>query len=161
VPEAVLPARKSTFDLALSHGVLMYTPDPLAHLQVLHDEVRPGGLVSILTKGKDGARERLIRQGDEAAVRQLNVSDRLTNRLKEDVLAVTPESMQVMLGQAGLRLVDWYGVRIKSDEDFRPITEVTELEMADIIGEEVRLSSDENLRHMGQMLHFIATREDT
>lgn len=159
-PEEILGDEAGQYDVVTSHGVFMYVDDPAAHLRLLHDTVREGGIVSILTKGKKGSIERLEKAGKVEVAAQLAATNRMVNNLGEDVLAVDEEAMRAMLGQAGLHVVQWYGVRLVSDEDRRKIGDVPARELADILGDEIRQSSDERVRARGQMLHFICQKDD-
>ncbi|TNF84833.1 MAG: tRNA 5-methoxyuridine(34)/uridine 5-oxyacetic acid(34) synthase CmoB [Gammaproteobacteria bacterium] len=55
IPFENLPV--NSFDLVLSMGVVYHRPDPLAHVQALHDQTRPGGRVLleslVVTDGPD------------------------------------------------------------------------------------------------------------
>ncbi|HSH18737.1 MAG TPA: methyltransferase domain-containing protein [Candidatus Saccharimonadales bacterium] len=158
--EAILRADAEQYDVVLSHGVLMYVPDPEAHLNLLHDKVRPGGIVSILTKGKEGSLQRLRQAGKHDEADRLHQTGRMINNLGFDVLAVDEPEMSRLLGGAALRLTAWYGVRITSDADNRKIAEVPVDEMSNIIEDEIRFAAEPSMRAKGQMLHFICTREE-
>jgi S-adenosylmethionine-dependent methyltransferase len=160
-PVRLLQDATATYDAVLSHGVMMYMDDPAAHLRMLHDVVKPGGIVSILTKGKDGSMMRLFAEDRPDDALELNRTDRVSrNNLGENVLAVDKKSMQKMLSGAGLRLLGWYGVRIVTDADARNIAGVPKKQLSQIVKLETALSRKKSVKGMGQMLHFICEREE-
>lgn len=159
-PEEILAEDKNTYDLVLSHGVLMYLDNPQSHLNLLGATVKPGGIVSILTKGRAGSLFRLLHKQDVSAADELVKTDRLVNNLGQDVLVVSENSLTPMLQIARLSLCQTFGVRSASEFDDRPITELTNEELALIIKIEAKLGSDENTKGIGQMLHFICKKEE-
>lgn len=158
-PEELLVGVKDSYDLVLSHGVVMYIDNPQAHLDLLGRVVKPSGTVSVLTKGKAGSLLRLLHKQDTGAALELQKTNHLTNNLEEHVLAVTKESFVPMLRAAGLSLLQSFGVRIATEFDYRPITALPAQELASIIDIEARLGSNEDTKGMGQMLHFICKQE--
>ncbi len=158
-PNRVLAGADASYDLVLSHGVLMYLDDPQDHLDLLGKLVKPGGIVSVLTKGKAGSLFRLLHKRDIQAATILQASDRLTNNLGENVLAVNEAAFRVMLKLAHLSLWRSFGVRIATEFDYRRIAELPDGELASIINIEAGLGSDESTKGLGQMLHFISKPE--
>lgn len=158
-PEQALQGFDEEFDVVLSHGVLMYVNEPAQHLVLLGQVVREDGIISILTKGKEGSLLRLMERGDTAKAIELEKTNQLVNNLGEEVLAVSDDLMAQMLGETALRIAEWYGVRIVTDKDRRQHKEVPREELDSILKIEQRLSSEKSVRGMGQMLHFIARKK--
>lgn len=158
-PEEVLSGIDNEYDLVLSHGVFMYLDDPQAHLNLLGRVVKPGGMVSVLTKGKAGSLLRLMHNREVSAAVELQETGHLINNLGENVLAVNEEAFNLMLKTARLSLYRSFGVRIATEFDYRPHTELPEAELVAIIDLETMLGSDEKTKGMGQMLHFICKPE--
>lgn len=143
------------YDLVLSHGVLMYVEDPQAHLNLLRSKVKNDGTVSLLTKGKTGGMLRLMTRQQPERAHELNMSGKLVNNLGESVLAVDEVSIHQLLESSNLELIEWYGVRVVSDEDNRALPEVDQEELDKIITIESDLSRKTSTKGIGQMLHFI------
>jgi tRNA (mo5U34)-methyltransferase len=67
-----IPAGGAAFDTAFSMGVLYHRRDPLEHLRVLHDLLRPGGELVLETLiVADGSTEALIPDGRYARMRNV------------------------------------------------------------------------------------------
>lgn len=147
-----------SFDLVLSHGVLMYMEDPQAELNRLSRLIRPGGYLSLLNAGIFGKLERYEQKGDQTMVDSLRLSGYYTNNMQQKARAFLPQELEVMIDSAGLKTVDWFGVRIKSDDDNRKVDDVPVLHLNRLIREELSLSRDKTTRPQGQMLHFVARK---
>jgi SAM-dependent methyltransferase len=149
------------FDLVLSHGVLMYDlKDPETHVAKLFELVRPLGHVSLLTKGYEGARERLEQVGSQGKLKQFQTTNgQFTNRIGVEAKAYTPKALEQFIVQAGGVVLDWYGVRIDSDNDFRPYRQLPSQELQSVLEHERKLESNAEEKHRGQMLHFVAQKQ--
>jgi len=159
-PQILLADVVNKYDAVLSHGVLMYLLERASqHLSLLSRVVKPRGIVSILTKGKPGSIQRLINRKEFEAAIELETTNRMSNNLGEEVLAVSDKSMNEMLQASSLKLKRWYGVRIVTDTDFRPYKDVSGQQLQSFLTIEKQLSVSGANKGMGQMLHFIATKE--
>jgi len=150
--------KPGSFDMALSHGVLMYLVRPELHLQDLSRLCKPGGLVSLLTKGYGGTLMRLAAAGDVEASAHLVHSGQSINALGVITEAYDPGQIENMIEDANLRVVDWFGVRVLFDQDQRQLQDVAPRELAEILKLERNAATDLSLRGVGQMLHFIAEK---
>lgn len=149
--------KKETYDVVLSHGVVMYSLDnPGKHIRTLAGLAKPKGWVSILTKGYDGAVSRAMQQGQFIDLPQLVKERRVRNNLGVETWAFQPHDVFMMIQKAGLRLQDWYGVRVSSDHDNRPIEKVPDQELATVLNIERTQARQASTKGMGQMLHYIA-----
>ena len=147
------------FDLVLSHGALLYQSKPEEYITKLCNLVRPLGALSLLTAAKLGKLQRFKQKGDQAAIDKLLLSSRYTNNLGLDATAHLPNELTDLLVRQGFSRQAWFGVRIKSDEDRRPVDEVPVFHKNRILAEEIRLSKDRQHRPQAQLLHFIAGRD--
>lgn len=105
------------YDLVCCHGVLMYLPSSVPAIERLASWVKPGGHLSVLTKNgsavgfREGLKQqydvaiRLIERGALASPGNLGVQTR----------GDTVPTLVRYLRDAGLRVADWYGVRIFHD----------------------------------------------
>ncbi len=160
-PVAVLSTIRNRYDVVLSHGVLMYLDNPQEHIDLLGDKVKATGIVSLMTKGRHGAVNQLFNEQRPNEAQDLMKSGRFINHLGRGVQAVTPEAVEDFLrhtqelGRMALGIVDWFGVRIVTDGDYRRTVTVEADELKTIRQEEITRSRDESTKGMGQMLQFI------
>ncbi len=154
-PAEILKDVTNEYDLVMSHGVMMYLDDPQAHLGLLARVVKREGVVSILTKGRNGSLVRLLNKQDYQAAIILRQTGRLTNNLGENVLAVNFDDMEARLVEADLHSVARFGVRIATDNDRRLVHDIPDKELKTILDCEHLLGSDPTTMGLGQMLHFI------
>lgn len=145
-----------TFDVILSHGVLMYElENPAGQLQGLSDRLRTGGVLSLLTKGRAAASRQV--KGPEAQER-FEATGEYVNRRGLLARSYDPGELDEMLEQTGLEPIAHYGVRVFSDEDERRVEDVPAEDMSAIIEREVAASRDASLVEQGEMLHIIARK---
>lgn len=120
------------FDAALCHGVLMYLEDPRPMIHALSALVRPGGVVSVLTKNAAALAARPALEGRYRDALSLLEADRDPGRLGVVTRGDTVEDLTRSFEEAGLGLEGWYGVRVFTDhhgermpgEDLRSVLEL-------------------------------------
>ena len=151
------------YDLVLSHGVFQYELEkPTKHLETLVRLAKPGGLISLLTKGQIGGLHRLKRRGASPnEIEQLHLTGRSINGVGADTMAYPYELLEEKLRRAGAPVIAFAGVRIRSDEDYRLWREVDYHERKKILENEFRDGKDPRMRNNGRMLHIIAQRQKT
>ncbi len=150
--------KADSYDVVLSHGVAMYTDDPEAFITSLSQLLKPAGTLSLLEKGWAGAYSRVVAEQDYSAANQLRREDKFTNHMGKLVWAFRPETLQGYLTGLGLRNLEWKGVRIAHDADYRLTIELSEAEQESVLAVEQALGAAHETRGMGQMLHFIAQK---
>lgn len=147
------------FDMAISHGVLMYCDDPMVHIKYTVASLKPGGYLSLLTNNYGGAKTKLQAKGADGqkALDKLKETHTSTNNLGIEVWAHTRGQIEEMLSVAGLKVLQVRGVRSEHDYDDRSWMEVTEKELNRILERERELGKDESyMDEKAQMLHYIA-----
>ncbi len=143
------------FDVIFSHGVLMYElDDPQGQLDALATRLNERGILSLLTKGYQAARNQVSADQLEG----FEKSGDYTNRLGRPARAYSFDELEAMVAKAGLEPVARYGMRIFCDDDQRPIDEVPAEELNAIVAKEVVASRDPALMEQAQMLHIIAKK---
>jgi len=152
-----LPSAEGSFDLVLSHGVLMYQDNPQAEVDKLVRLLKPGGTLSLLTKGLVGARIQAAQNRDADRLRSLNQDGSYVNEMGP-ARAYSAAKLRTFIENSGLDIIDWFGVIISSDDRREPIDEVSETELTALFWKELMLSRDPHQRHKGQMLQFIARK---
>lgn len=149
-----------TFDVVLSHGVLMYLKEPGAHLATIHERLAPKGVLSLLTKGYRGAYIWHEWAGYQEELRRLEQEGgRYMTNMNVEATAYRPEQIMTMMHQAELSVLKWFGVRVDHFHDRRPLQEVDAAEWQSILGLERQLARGRHSRHKGQMLQYIASRQ--
>ncbi|WP_063910175.1 methyltransferase domain-containing protein [Herbidospora yilanensis] len=103
------------FDLVCCHGVLMYAENPHAFLNDLASAVRPGGLVSLLTKNADGLAMRPALEGRWADAVAVLGAGSVEGNLGVSSRADALSAVEAILGEAGVTTCQWYGVRVFTD----------------------------------------------
>lgn len=155
--ERTLPAQ--TFDVVLSHGVLMYCiDDPEAHIRTISQLAKPGAIISVLTKGYAGTLDRFLSKSDVPGVQELMATEQCVNNLEKHVWAFKPEHVQELLGKYALELLEWRGVRVATDHDRRRVDTIPQQEWEQIMESERFLGQEPSTRGLGQMLHYIARK---
>jgi protein-L-isoaspartate O-methyltransferase len=147
------------FDLVTVHGVAMFQARPTTLLKAAITRVKPGGIISIVEKGYAGAIARSIRENDHDNLRMLLASHRCINHLKQDVYATKPDELSKLLEQNGCEVLEWFGIRLITDEQDIQVNTINKQELAEILSAEYEQGRDPSIRGQGQLLHFIARRK--
>lgn len=147
-----------SFDLVLSHGVLLYQDNPNEELTRIASLIKPRGYLSLLTAGLYGKRERFERQGRSAAARLLESTGVYRNDLDIRAHAYLPQDLEAMLELAGLETQQWFGVRTNPSDDNSPLADIPAFHRNRRLDEELRASRDPARKANGQLLHFIARK---
>ncbi len=104
------------FALVCCHGVLMYLPSLVDGIAELVRAVRPGGLLSVLTRNQPSLAMRAGMQGDWVGARASFDARYYRNRVGlADVRADQPAEVAAVLARAGAPVVAAYGVRLFTD----------------------------------------------
>lgn len=110
------PARHGEFDLVCCHGVVMYLDSVGPAIGALASVVRPGGLLSVLTRNRAGIAMRAGMTGDWAGALAGFDARRYDNRIGvADVRADEPDEVAAAFAAVGVDRTAWYGVRLFSD----------------------------------------------
>jgi len=160
------------FDVVLLLGVLMYLPASQPVIAELAAQLAPGGFLALAVRSPASAVWRpAARQDwpaalaafDEYAAAQRDGRDmRYINEIgtparTDDLAAITAEG-----GKLGLRLENWYGVRIAVDPDeVDPDPPHDPRQLAALFDVEERLGSTDPYRQLGQLAHLIMRRTTT
>lgn len=110
------PETRGQFDLVCCHGVVMYLPSLNAAIAALATTLRPGGLVSVLTRNRAGIAMRAAMTGDWSAAMTGFDATHYGNRLGvANVRADEPAEVEAAFAAANVERLDWYGVRLFTD----------------------------------------------
>lgn len=144
------------FDAVCCHGVLMYLPSLGESVAALAGAVRPGGVVSVLTRNRAGIAMRAGMAGDWAGALAGFDARTYTNRLGiAGVRADEPEEVAAALAAAGVDVAAWYGVRLFIDHwgDVRPPDDLEA-----IVAAEAEAGRRDPYRRLAALTHTVGVR---
>lgn len=146
-----------SFDLVLSHGVLMYQPDPRAFLVAHVALMRDGAMLSLLTKNSLSLAYRAAHEGKlEEAMRLLDDSQS-AGHLGQLTQAHSPQEISDWLFGIGATITSWVGVRIFADH-FDETAVVTAEQRDSYFELEWRAAPLPSFRATAPLVHIIARR---
>ncbi len=144
-----------SFDAVLCLGVLMYLEDPRPMIQQLAAIGRPGALVCVLAKNASALALRPGLEGRYKDALAALDADRDLGRLEVVTRGDTVEGLSALFEEAGLGVVQWYGVRMFTDHlgDRPPGSELPE-----ILKLEWEASRRDPYRAVARLIHLIGQR---
>jgi SAM-dependent methyltransferase len=104
-----------SYDGICCHAVLMYLDDPEAALRALRSQARPGAVLSLLEKNRDGLALRPGLRGDFEEARRVLDSPISTGNLGIPNRARTADEWYQLLSATGWSARSWVGIRLFSD----------------------------------------------
>ena len=145
-----------TFDAVLCHGVLMYVDEPNELEEALADLAAPNAIVSIVQKNARVLATRPALAGRWREALEAFDAERQVNGLDLDTRAETVESLSARMGQHGVDLLAWYGVRLFTDgwTADRPATDSEE----DVLAVELEASRRDPYRQLSRLFHYVGRR---
>jgi len=145
-----------SYDLVLSHGVLQYElDDPLGQLTRLAERLKPGGMLSLLTKNRRSARGMITSASALAVFEQTGV---YSNNLGVDCKAYSRNEIRDLLSQAGFIVARDYGVRIHNNGDNETLAKIAPRKLRSILAMEIADSREPGLVEEARMIQTIAIR---
>ncbi|HEX9236679.1 MAG TPA: methyltransferase domain-containing protein [Actinomycetota bacterium] len=141
-----------SFDAILCHTVLLYLDDPGTALEQLRTLARPGAVLSILEKNRDGLPLRPGFAGDYAEALRVLDDPVAAGRLGVPNRARSVGELRSLLLAAGWRSEDWIGVRLFSDM----VLTLDEDRYADLLALDRVAGSREPYRRLARLIHLLA-----
>lgn len=154
---ADLPTHR--YDVVCCHGVVMYLDRLADSVECLAAAVRPGGLLSILTRNRAGIAMRAGMSGHWADALDGFDARHYDNRIGvPDVRADEPDEVFDALAAAGIETAAWFGVRLFTDHwgDIDPPTDAEELES--LLTAEREAGRRDPYRRLAALTHTIGRR---
>jgi SAM-dependent methyltransferase len=159
------------YDAVLLLGVLMYLPASQPVIAGLAARVAPGGFLAVAVRTATSARWRpAARQDWLAALAAFGEYDRARtegrdmryiNEIGAPARADDLGALTDLAAASGLRLENWYGVRIAVDPDeLDPAPPSDPRQLAALLDVEERLGATDPYRQLGQLAHLILRKED-
>jgi 2-polyprenyl-3-methyl-5-hydroxy-6-metoxy-1,4-benzoquinol methylase len=145
------------FDLVACHGVMMYQSHDSRFVRYLSEVLEDDGKLSLVVKNGDALAYRAAASGQLTDARRL-ITDRQTSvgRLGVATKAHRLSSLVMTLGDHGLAIEDWFGVKVFSDTMTGPIEPGA---MHDLIELEIVASRADPYRASGRLIHALARRK--
>ena len=155
VDDALKKYGSESFDLVLSHGVIMYQGDPAAFVGRLLQLVRPEGMLSLLAKNSDGMAFRAAKEASiDEAIRLLDDSGGL-GHLGVTTKAQSIQELAEMAFAAGATVRSWAGVRVFTDSPDESLFEADEEKIIEL---EWRAAQRDPHRRTAALLHVLFFR---
>ena len=159
------------YDAVLLLGVLMYLPASQPVIAGLAAHVAPGGFVAAAVRTATSALWRpAARQDWQAALAAFGEYDRAQaegrdmryiNEIGAPARADDLDALTALATASGLRLENWYGVRIAVDPDeLDPAPPSDPSQLAALLDVEERLGATDPYRQLGQLAHLILRKAD-
>ena len=148
---------RSSFDVVLCHGVLMYFSDPDPLLDAIAHVVAPGGMVSLLVRNGDALAMRPGLLGDWDAAGQAFDAVAYLNRIGVDARADRLQDLTDALARRQIPVIRWYGVRVFTDAAASDAPLPEDATLNAIVRCEERAGRTDPYRHVAALLHLIAT----
>lgn len=145
------------FDAVCAHGLLMYLDDADEALGLLAERVKPGGVLSVTFRNRDGLAFRPgMRRNWQAAIAAFD-TDSYINELGVQARAHTLDDIAQTVSQLGLSVDTWYGVRLFTDtaESDEP-TPQDDLEL--LLQAEWLAGQRDPYRRLASQIHLVARR---
>jgi S-adenosylmethionine-dependent methyltransferase len=151
---------RSSFDVVLCQGVLMYFADPAPLLDAIAHVVVPGGIVSLLVRNGDALAMRPGLLGDWDGVGKAFDGVAYRNRIGLDARADRLADLTATLARRRMPVVQWYGVRVFTDTAASDAPLPDDATLDAIVQSEERAGRTDPYRHVAALLHLIAKREE-
>lgn len=169
VDDLAAATRGEAYEVVLLLGVLMYLPASEPVIAELAARVVPGGLLAIAIRSTVSALWRpAARQDWRAARAAFDEYDAAraegrdmyyTNEIGSPARADDLPALVAGAARHGLRLEQWYGVRIAVDAEERdPPPPEDPAELAALLDVEERLGATDPYRQLGQLTHLVLRR---
>ena len=145
---------KEVFDAVLCHGVLPYVEDPKPLIDSICNLCSPGGVISIVAKNKKTLAVSPALDGRWAEALAAFDASSQVNRLGFNTRADTVEDLTRLLDKNGVKIVEWFGVRLFTDNWFNSEPE----DLDDLMAVEVEASRRDPYRRLSRLFHIIGAK---
>jgi SAM-dependent methyltransferase len=145
------------FGAVLSHGVILYVPEPAPFVAALADLAEPGGIVSLVAKNARTLASRPALRGNWAEALAAFDASHQVNGLGVDTRGDTLEDLTATLAAVGVRRVAWYGVRLFTDGWTRQDAAAGGED--EILAVEFEASRRDPYRLLSRLFHIVGVRE--
>ena len=152
-------AGRSSYDVVLLHGVLMYLEDPAPMLRAAVECLRPGGLLSVVARNGAALAMRPGMRGQWAAALDAFDASTYRNEIGVDARADSLADLTARLHSLGLVEDAWYGVRTFSDRvSVDEPAPSDPRELAALLDAEERAGRTDPYRGIATLVHVVARK---
>ena len=155
----------AAYDVVLCHGVLMYLPKPAPAIAELARCAAPGAIVSVVARNSDALAWRPARRHEwETALDLLDEQERAladgrdafyVNEIGVRARADRVDELIRTFEREGLRVEQWYGIRLASDDVAVDTPTPPADELARIVEVEERLGRTDPYRRLATLVHVL------
>lgn len=142
-----------SFDVVLCHGVLMYFPDPDPLLADISTVTAPGGMLSLLVRNGDALAMRPGLLHDWAGTARAFDGLGYTNRIGVEARADRLDDLSVRLAVHGLKVTEFYGVRVFNDTAADDATVPDDID--ELLACEERAGMTDPYRRVAALTHLV------
>ncbi|HKX66633.1 MAG TPA: methyltransferase domain-containing protein [Intrasporangium sp.] len=156
----------AAYDVVMCHGVLMYLPESGPAIAELARCAAPGALVSVVARNADALAWRPASRRDWAGVlATLDEQDQAiaerrdpwyVNEIHVRARADRLDELTARFERERLRVEQWYGIRVASDDVGVDTPAPPPAELARIVEVEDRLGRTDPYRRLGTLVHVVA-----
>ncbi|MEQ4722770.1 methyltransferase domain-containing protein [Nonomuraea sp. B19D2] len=145
-----------SFDVVLCHGLLMYFDDPGPLLADLARLLTSGGMLSLLVRNGDALAMRPGLMGAWPEALRAFEGDHYVNRLGVQARADRLGELTRRLAVHGLKVREWYGVRVFCDAvpDDEPVPD----DLEELLAAEERAGRTDPYRRVAALTHLICEK---
>jgi len=144
------------FDLVCCHGLFMYLDARRAPLKALFDRLQVGGRVSITFRNANALAMRPGLRGEWGKALEAFDSASYVNDLGLPAMADRFDDIEAHLRATGLKIINWYGVKVLNDAISADTPIPSDAELALLLDAEQRACEIDPYRMMGSQFHVIA-----
>jgi S-adenosylmethionine-dependent methyltransferase len=144
------------FDVVCAHGLLMYLDDRATAIASLASRLRPRGRLSLTFRNGHALAMRPGLRRDWVGAIESFDADAYVNELGVPATADRLEAVGRDLAAVGLRIVEWFGVRVFNDGVAAETTIPRDEDLALLFEAEDRAGRRDPYRWLGSQLHVIA-----
>ena len=149
-----------SFDVVMAHGLLNYLADTRAALATLTERLAPAGILSFTFRNGHALAMRPALRRDWAGALDAFHSSSYVNELGVEAEAHRLENIEAILRDLGVRIENWFGVRIFNDAMPSTAAVPGDDELAALLEVEDRAGRQDPYRWMAAQFHVIASHAD-
>ena len=140
----------------LCHGVIPYFDDPDPLVKALSRLATSGGIVSVVAKNAHALAVRPAQRKDWPATLAAFDARCQRNELGLETRGDTPEELSVLLVAHGVEPLDWYGVRLFTDDfgRFEGVVDPSD----PVLAAELEASRRDPYRQLSRLFHLVGVR---
>jgi S-adenosylmethionine-dependent methyltransferase len=148
----------STFDAVFCHNVIQYSPDPASLLEQLHEVLRPGGMLSLITVNRYSLpyKAAFFQHDLAQALASLDEATQPTTIFGIPMTTYAAEELRDHLAAQGFEVTNHYGIRCICDYWGDNALKMQPAVMAQLAELEAALADRHPYKHLARYVQLIA-----